>query len=159
MSKPKIKVLMVCLGNICRSPLAEGVLRARASARGMHHVEADSAGTVDYHVDEQPDWRAREVAEKHGFSLNHLCRQFQLKDFEIFDHIFVMDPSNREDVIRLTSSEAHRKKVRMLAELDPKRTHGAMVKDPYYDGIEAFEEVYTQLVICVDHFLNEIEKA
>ena len=156
MSKPKLSVLMVCLGNICRSPLAEGVLIARAKARGFQHIEVDSAGTADDHVGDLPDWRSLEVAEKHGFKLEHLGRQFTPTDFGRFDFIFVMDPSNHADVIRLTKSEVYRKKVRQLAHLDPKRTHGSIVKDPYYDGIEAFEEVYAQLVICIDHFLDEV---
>jgi protein-tyrosine phosphatase len=159
MTKPEVRVLMVCLGNICRSPLAEGVLRARALEKGFHQVTVDSAGTADYHVDDLPDWRSREVAKKHGFTLDHYGRQFQKEDFERFDHIFVMDPSNHQDVIRLTNDPHHRKKVRMLAHLDECRTHGSIVPDPYYDGIEAFESVYEQLVLCVDLFLDELLKA
>ena len=153
MSKPK--VLMVCLGNICRSPLAEGVLIARAKAKGID-VEVDSAGTADYHVDDSPDPRASQVALSHGFKLEHFGRQIGLEDFEKFDHIFVMDSSNYENVIRLTKNEAHRKKVRMLAHLDPKRTFGEMIKDPYYEDFAAFETVYQQLVLCLDYFLEEI---
>jgi protein-tyrosine phosphatase len=157
MPKNRVSVLMVCLGNICRSPLAEGVLRARAIERGLEkQLMIDSAGTADYHVGELPDWRAREVALKHGFELTHLGRQFVRGDFKKFQTIFVMDQDNHQNVMKLAPTSEDRAKVRMLAKLDPALRFGSTVKDPYYDGIEAFYTLYEQLVICLDVFLDEV---
>ncbi len=150
---------MVCLGNICRSPLAEGLLKARARAKGLgEFIQVDSAGTADYHGGDAPDWRSCEVAEKNGFKLTHIGRQFVWRDFKNFDSIFVMDDSNYQDVIALAKTDEDKKKVRILAKLDPDLKFGPIVKDPYYDDIDAFHEMFSHLDVCIGYFLKELGK-
>src|SRR5260221_14302161 len=100
-----IRILMVCLGNICRSPLAEGILREKVKGKGLD-VEIDSAGTGDYHIGEHPDVRAIKIARKYGVDISQLfARQFSSGDFDSFDKIYVMDRSNFEDVISLARNK------------------------------------------------------
>ncbi|MEM9076558.1 MAG: low molecular weight protein-tyrosine-phosphatase [Bacteroidota bacterium] len=140
----KMKVLMVCLGNICRSPLAEGIL---ASKVNPDHVFVDSAGTAGYHVGNPPDPRSIEVAKTHGLNIGHQrCRKFSVDDFEEFDHIYVMDKSNYANVLHLATSEKNAKKVRLL--LSELNGNEKEVPDPYYGGDEGFEKVY-QLIDSV----------
>lgn len=136
----KTKILMVCLGNICRSPLAEGVLRSKLDARLF---EVDSAGTSNYHVGDAPDHRSVEVARKNGIDIAHLRgRQFQYADFDTFDYIFVMDESNYENVVKLAKTPQQRQKVSLLL-----AALGGGVKkevpDPYYGGKNDFQAVFT----------------
>lgn len=136
------KVLMVCLGNICRSPLAEGILASKVDA---DKVLVDSAGTGDWHVGKQPDPRSIEVAEQFGIDISHQkARQFTVSDFDRFDKIYVMDNSNYENVIALARNEADKKKVeRILNEVSPGKN--LEVPDPYYGGDSGFIKVYKML--------------
>ncbi|HLS11687.1 MAG TPA: low molecular weight protein-tyrosine-phosphatase [Flavobacteriaceae bacterium] len=136
------KVLMVCLGNICRSPLAEGILASKVDA---DKVLVDSAGTSDWHVGKQPDPRSIEVAEQFGIDISHQkARQFTVSDFDRFDKIYVMDNSNYENVIALARNEADKKKVeRILNEVSPGKN--LEVPDPYYGGDSGFIKVYKML--------------
>lgn len=130
-----MKILMVCLGNICRSPLAEGILRSKLSEE--FHI--DSAGTGDWHVGNCPDKRSISVAKKYGIDISaQRARQFNPNDFDEFDLIYVMDKSNFEDVISLAKSEIHKSKVQLI--LGDKN-----VPDPYYGGDEGFESVFKML--------------
>lgn len=133
---------MVCLGNICRSPLAEGIMKAKTS--GMD-VEVDSAGTAAYHVGNGPDPRSTHIAGVYGIDIStQQARQFVAEDFEIFDHIFVMDSSNYNNVIRLAKNEAEKAKVELiLNRVQP--GHNLAVPDPYYGGDQGFENVYQLL--------------
>ncbi len=135
---------MVCLGNICRSPLAEGILRAKAIEHNIH-IEIDSAGTSNYHMGEHPDHRTILNAKSHGIDLSKLkARQFTVRDFDTFDHIFVMDSSNYSDVIALTKNEAHINKVELILN----RVHinsNMSVPDPYFGGEQGFENVFILL--------------
>lgn len=138
------KLLFVCLGNICRSPLAEGIMLHMKDKHRLN-VHIDSAGTANYHVNEAPDRRTIANAKKNGVDLSALrARQFSVSDFDNFDHIFVMDKNNLKNVLALTKNETHKKKVILFLDAvykDPNQE----VPDPYY-GIEAdFEEVF-QLV-------------
>lgn len=137
-----IKILMVCLGNICRSPLAEGILRSKLSC---DKFLVDSAGTASYHVGSSPDRRSVEVGKKYGLNISNLRgRQFQPSDFDTFDHIFVMDESNYQNVIALARSEEDIRKVNfILNEVYPNQNYS--VPDPYYGGNEGFENVYKML--------------
>ncbi|WP_338409205.1 low molecular weight protein-tyrosine-phosphatase [uncultured Flavobacterium sp.] len=137
-----IKVVMVCLGNICRSPLAEGILQLKVDSK---KISVDSAGTANYHVGLHPDKRSIAVAKKHGIDLSHQkCRQFTKNDFKLFDYIYVMDKSNYENIIKLTSSKKETQKVKLiLNELPPYKD--MEVPDPYYGGNEYFEVVYQML--------------
>lgn len=134
----QIKVLMVCLGNICRSPLAEGILKSKIDPA---RIQVDSAGTAGYHVGSPPDPRSVAVARKYQIDISQQrCRRFVREDFERFDHIFVMDQSNYQDIVELAQEEEHYDKVRLLLEeIDPGPSE---VPDPYYGGEQGFEYVF-----------------
>lgn len=132
---------MVCLGNICRSPLAEGILRSKISTK--HTVE--SAGTISFHEGEHPDRRSISTAKLHGIDISKQRAQyFEKKFFDKFDKIFCMDVKNYQDVISLAESDAQRNKVSMI--LEEAGNHGkAEVPDPYYGTIQDFENVFQML--------------
>ncbi|WP_191984705.1 low molecular weight protein-tyrosine-phosphatase [Pelagerythrobacter rhizovicinus] len=132
-------VLFVCLGNICRSPLAEAAFRDAAARAGVD-VTADSAGTADYHIGEQPDPRSIATAKRYGIDISHYRgRQLAMDDFDRFDWIVGMDRSNMRDIERLRPANS-RAKVAMLMDLVPGR-EGAEVADPWYGGEDNF--IYT----------------
>lgn len=149
-----MKILFVCLGNICRSPLAEGILLHLNEKQKLGWT-IDSAGTANYHVGEAPDARTIKNAAKHGIDLKPLrARQFKAQDFEKFDFIFVMDTNNYQNVIQLSQKETQRKKVYLFLEY-VSHTNLSEVPDPYYGTEQDFEEVF-QLVYgacekLVDH--------
>lgn len=125
---------MVCLGNICRSPVAEGVMQHLAEEAGLDW-EVDSAGTGSWHIGEGPDRRSTRAARNHGIDISkQVCRQFKTSDFDEFDHIFVMDKNNLTDVISLARNDQDIQKVKLL--LGDK-----VVPDPYYDDNQ-FEPVF-----------------
>ncbi|WP_295649969.1 low molecular weight protein-tyrosine-phosphatase [uncultured Mucilaginibacter sp.] len=124
-----MKILMVCLGNICRSPLAHGVMEQLVKERGLDW-QVDSAGTGNWHIGQGPDRRSTREALKHGIDIsNQICRQFRIRDFDDFDLIVVMDRSNRTDVLNLARNEQDKAKVIML--LGDKE-----VPDPYHDDTQ-----------------------
>ena len=137
-----IKILMVCLGNICRSPLAEGILASKLP-KGKFTV--DSAGTGSWHIGHSPDDRSIAVAKKNKISIsNQKGRQFSTADFDAFDYIFVMDNSNYEDVIQLAKNQQQKEKVQLiLNELFPNEK--VDVPDPYFGLPNGFEIVYNML--------------
>ncbi len=149
----KTKILMVCLGNICRSPLAEGILKSKVDS---NKIFVDSAGTGPWHVGNKPDNRSIDVARKHQIDLtNQRGRQFSQKDFENFDIIFVMDNSNKENVLSLAQNESDIKKVHLiLDELFP--NENVDVPDPYYGGGQGFEEVYQMLDQACENIANRL---
>lgn len=125
---------MVCLGNICRSPLAEGIMQHLATENGLDW-EVDSAGTGDWHVGEGPDHRSTRTARSHGIDISkQVCRVFKISDFDDFDQIYVMDNSNLKNVLRTARNPEDAKKVKLL--LGDKE-----VPDPYYEG-SLFEPVF-----------------
>jgi protein-tyrosine phosphatase len=138
------KILMVCLGNICRSPLAEGILRHKAEQLKLEII-IDSAGTSNYHVGQQPDARTIHNARAHGVDVAMLrARQFRVSDYDEFDHIFVMDSSNYSDVIALARDESDKKKVELI--LNRVYPNSDMsVPDPYFGGEQGFENVFILL--------------
>ena len=144
--KPVKKVLFVCLGNICRSPAEEGVLKAIVEEKGDgSRWEIDSAGTGGWHVGEQPDKRMRIHARQRGIELNHKCRKVTSADFDDFDLIIPMDSSNESDLRRLAPSlEVARKIIPMAAFVDDSFGYD-YVPDPYYEGAEGFELVLNLL--------------
>ncbi|MAP81018.1 MAG: protein-tyrosine-phosphatase [Aequorivita sp.] len=133
---------MVCLGNICRSPLAEGILKSKVDPS---KVLIESAGTGHWHVGEQPDKRSIAVGKKYNIDITQQRgRQFDKSDFDNFDEIFVMDNSNKEDVLALATSNADREKVKLiLNEIFP--GENVDVPDPYFGGDSGFENVYKML--------------
>ncbi|MGO9488045.1 MAG: low molecular weight protein-tyrosine-phosphatase [Solirubrobacteraceae bacterium] len=142
-----MRLLFVCLGNICRSPTAEGVMRSLLAAEGMEEeIGVDSAGTGAWHVGSEPDARATATAREEGVALTGRARQVSPEDFERFDLILAMDGANLRDLRALASSEQQRAKVRLLREFDPARAGGGDgdldVPDPYYGAEGGFGEVF-----------------
>lgn len=135
---------MVCLGNICRSPLAHGLLQQKVNELGLDWM-VDSAGTGAYHVGELPDPRSVEVAAKHGLDITYQrARQFVEADFQNFDLIYAMDAQNYQNILKLANSDEDRKKVlMMLNESHPGENR--RVPDPYYGGKDGFDNVYNML--------------
>ena len=152
----KQRILFVCLGNICRSPAAEGILRDLIIRRGLTDlIEVDSAGTYAGHTGELPDPRMRRAASARGIELTHRARQIREADFERFDRIIVMDDYNYEDVHRLAPSrEAAHKIYRMREFFTSSRYH--YVPDPYYEGCEGFEIVLDLLEEGCQNLLDEL---
>ncbi len=150
-----MKVLMVCLGNICRSPLAEGIFREKAKEHGLK-VKVDSAGTSAYHEGERPDRRSQQVGRKHGIDISQQrSRRFTKEDFAAFDRIYVMDIHNYEDVIALASTPEEEQKVDLILNIihpGENRT----VPDPYYDGQDGFEHVYKMLEDSCEIIVKEM---
>lgn len=144
-----MKILMVCLGNICRSPMAEGIMRDKIKEYELD-AQVDSCGTADYHVGESPDHRAQNTLKQHESDISMLRgRQFQESDFDSFDLIFTMDDSNYRNIMALARNEHEEKKVEMIMNMAyPKEN--IPVPDPYYGGINGFEEVYQMLTLACD---------
>ncbi len=135
-----MKILMVCLGNICRSPLAEGILQHFVDEEGLGW-QVDSAGTGAYHIGHHPDVRSIKIAQQNGIDISNLkARQFNKADFKTFDHIYVMDKHNYEDVINLATSAEEKQKVKLFITEE-------IVPDPYYDDSlfkPVFDMIYAQ---------------
>ena len=146
---------MVCLGNICRSPLAEGILKSKVNHLD---VEVDSAGTAAYHLGEQPDIRSIEIAKKYGIDLsNQRARQFSVNDFNEFDKIYAMDTSNYANIIALARDKSDRDKVDLiLNERNPKSFES--VPDPYYGGSNGFQDVYQILDDACNKIVENLGK-
>ena len=135
------KILMVCLGNICRSPLAEGILQSKVG----EGVIVDSAGTAAYHVGNFPDSRSIALAQKNGLDITYQrARKFTKQDFDTYDLIYAMDESNYHNIMMLASSKEEENKVKMiLNEVYPNENKS--VPDPYYGGNQGFDKVYAML--------------
>lgn len=142
-----MKILMVCLGNICRSPLAEGILHSKLNDK--HRV--DSAGTGNWHVGQCPDRRSIAVAKKYGIDISsQRARQFKSTDFDEFDLIFAMDSSNYKDLIHLAPTQEDRNKVQLIL-------GNADVPDPYYGSDFGFENVFQLLDEATNQLINRFE--
>jgi protein-tyrosine phosphatase len=136
-----VRICFVCLGNICRSPTAEGVMRHLVEEAGLaQQVVVESAGTGDWHVGNAADERARTAAQRRGYRLDGRARQFVPADFARCDYVVAMDASNRRNLEQLAPSPQARAKVRLLREFEPEGA-GGDVPDPYYGGPEGFERV------------------
>jgi protein-tyrosine phosphatase len=142
MPAPAVRVCFVCLGNICRSPTAEGVMRGLLQREGLDaRVLVESAGTAGYHVGELPDRRARAAAKLRGVALESRARQFRAADFARLDYVLAMDAENVSILEAIAPDAAARAKVRLLRSFDPEAPAGAAVPDPYYGGDDGFEHV------------------
>lgn len=151
----RTRVLFVCLGNICRSPLAEGVFLHLVREAGLtHRFEVDSAGTGDWHVGERPDARAVAVAKKHGVELPSRARQVTPADLDAFDHVLAMDRENLRDLERMARRGAAAD-IRLLRRHDPVRD-GDDVPDPYYGGPSGFDLVYEMVHRSCAALLDEL---
>ncbi len=151
-----IRVLLVCMGNICRSPMAEGVLRARLAARpGPRRIAVDSAGTHGYHQDAPPDSRAQAAAERRGYSIGGLrARRVVSEDFERFDLILAMDSDNLAVLKEMAPSDS-RAQLRLFLDYSPDQP-GADVPDPYYGGATGFERVLDLIEETIDRLVDEL---
>lgn len=139
---PPVKILFVCLGNICRSPAAEGVLRAIVADNGAEDSWViDSAGTGRWHIGDLPDRRMRIHARNRGLELTHICRQVRESDFDDFDIIVGMDSQNISDLRRLAPTPEAQAKIRSMASFLPRGSRWDHIPDPYYEGSEGFELV------------------
>lgn len=151
-----IRVLLVCMGNICRSPMAEGVLRARLSARpGPRRIAIDSAGTHGYHQDAPPDSRAQAAAERRGYSIADLrARRVVIEDFDRFDLILAMDSDNLAVLEDMAPPDSHAQ-LQLFLDYSPERP-GADVPDPYYGGATGFERVLDLIEETIDRLVDEL---
>lgn len=151
-----VNVLFVCLGNICRSPLAEGVLLQMIREKGLENqIRVDSAGTSNYHIGDSPDPRTMKNARDNNIILTSKARQFSAEDFSSFDYILAMDHSNYHNILRLDPRQRHMNKVMLLRQFDP-QDKGADVPDPYFGGEDGFEQVFEIVHRSVDHFLSHL---
>jgi protein-tyrosine phosphatase len=151
--------LFVCLGNICRSPTAEGVMRSLVRQAGLEDsIEVDSAGTGAWHVGSAPDERASAAAGSRGITLDGCARQVRAEDFEDFDLLIAMDRANLRELRALASDDEQRGRVRLLREFDPESAGGADldVPDPYYGAPGGFEEVLDLVQAACEGLLAQV---
>ena len=158
-NKP-IKVLMVCLGNICRSPAAQGVMQRLIDERNLSDLfYVDSAGTYGGHAGDLPDYRMRSHAAKRGYNLTHRARRVTSADFENFDYIVAMDEGNRNTLMQMAATVEESRKIVMMGKFIRRFPHYDYVPDPYYEGAEGFELVLDLLEdsceALLDHILAE----
>ena len=158
-NKP-IKVLMLCLGNICRSPAAQGVMQRLIDERNLSDLfYVDSAGTYGGHAGDLPDYRMRSHAAKRGYNLTHRARRVTSADFENFDYIVAMDEGNRNTLMQMAATVEESRKIVMMGKFIRRFPHYDYVPDPYYEGAEGFELVLDLLEdsceALLDHILAE----
>lgn len=156
--KDKIRILFVCLGNICRSPAAEGVMRSIVESEGAaDRYDIDSAGTGNYHIGDLPDNRMRIHARRRGYELTHRCRQVTPSDFDVFDLIVAMDASNQRNLQRIAPSPEAEDKIIMMADFADLATRYDHIPDPYYEGAEGFELVLDLLESACRNLFTQLE--
>jgi len=155
----KVRVLFVCLGNICRSPAAEGIMQKLVEKNGLgDFIEVDSAGTSGWHEGELPDERMREHGEKRDYSFGSRARKFRSSDFKEFDYIIVMDKNNYNNVKSMADGKEQIGKIRMMTDYSMQYSHHDYVPDPYYGGASGFELVLDLLEDACEGLLQTIKK-
>ncbi len=153
-----VRVLFVCLGNICRSPMAEAVFNSSVEKTGLSGlIDSDSAGTSDYHIGEPPDSRTMDIVRKYQLKLDHQGRQFTTNDFDKFDYIMAMDQNNLSNIKRLLPSSMPDDKVFLMRDFDNK-DDTKDVPDPYWSEADGFEEVYQILLRSCQNFIDFLKK-
>lgn len=151
-----IKILFVCLGNICRSPLAEAIFKEKVKKAGLDEIiTVDSCGTGNYHIGEDPDPRSIAIADKHAVPIHHKARQLSRKDGDQFNYIIVMDDKNHEDTMAVVHNGSAR--VLKMRHFDP-IGRDEDVPDPYFGGDEGFQHVYDMLDRSSIQFLEYLKK-
>ncbi len=154
----KYKVLFVCLGNICRSPAAEGILKKMIQEQGLENkISVDSAGTSGYHDGELPDPRMRQHGTHRGYQFDSLSRKFTSRDFDNFDLILAMDDNNYRNIVRLALDLESKSKVHRMVEFSEKYGHDH-IPDPYYSGSDGFEQVLDLLEDACEGLLKKIKE-
>lgn len=155
-----LRVVLVCLGNICRSPMAAAVFRERLADAGLANVvEIDSAGTGSWHVGCVADPRAAAALERHGYDTAHTARQLSAHDLADFDLILAADHANRSDVTDLARTPDEAAKVAMIRSFDPASSDDAEIPDPYYGEGDGFETVLAMIEAAADGFVASVEAA
>jgi protein-tyrosine phosphatase len=157
-----VRILFVCLGNICRSPTAEGVMRALVREAGLEEkIELDSAGTGAWHVGSPPEERANETARSRGILLEGAAREVRREDYDDFDLVLAMDRKNLADLRRLAPDERTRSRIRLLREFDPAGAgvDDLDVPDPYYGGPRGFEDVFDLVQAACAGLLEEVRES
>lgn len=155
----KVRILFVCLGNICRSPLGAAILKKKVRDAGMDAwVEVDSCGTSDYHIGDGADPRTIANATRHGVPIEHCARQLVKEDLRDFDFIFAMDKNNYQNILRLAAGADVKEKIKLMREFDPE-SKGGEVPDPYHGGEDAFQEVFDILDRSTGAFLDYLRNA
>ena len=153
------RIVFVCLGNICRSPTAEGVMNHLLKERTLtHKVYIDSAGTSGWHAGDSADHRSRETAKRYGFDLESRSRKFTVDDFRNFDYIIAMDKSNKQNILQLSSSEEDREKVYLFRNFDVNSPPNSDVPDPYYGGEKGFDHVFSICFAGCKGLLKHLEE-
>lgn len=151
-----MKILMVCLGNICRSPLAEGIMNEKMKSH-FENYQVDSAGTMGFHQGNLPDSRSIETAENHGIDLTYQrSRPITEKDLDTFDYIFCMDKNNYDEVMNLASSNAQKQKIHLFLKFSEQEK--TEVPDPYYGNEDGFEKVYQMLDVASEVAIEKLKK-
>jgi protein-tyrosine phosphatase len=152
-----LRLCFVCLGNICRSPTAAGVMRHRIRDAGLdEHITVESAGTGGWHVGQLPDDRARAEARRRGIDIDDPAQQFRAGDFGRFDLVLAMDAENVDDLRRLARSGADLGKIHLLRDFDPASPRGSAVPDPYYGGPDGFSDVFDQVDAACQALLEHL---
>lgn len=151
------KICFVCLGNICRSPTAEGVFQHLVNERNLQpYFEVDSAGTSAYHVGESANSKSQQTAKQHGITLHSKARQFESFDLDYFDLVLAMDQENLTNIQRMSNGSTQNAEIGMLRDFDPKPGDGE-VPDPYYGGIQGFENVFQIVKRSCENLLDQLE--
>ena len=151
------KIVFVCLGNICRSPTAEGMFQHLVNERGLQpYFYIDSAGTSAFHIGEPANSKSQQVANQHGVKLPSRARRFEAADLEEFDLIFAMDRENLENIKQLDSRNQYSEKIKLLREYDSQPGNGE-VPDPYYGGMDGFQNVFDIVKRSCEALLDELE--
>ena len=154
-----VRLCFVCMGNICRSPMAAGIMRSLLrGAQLSDKVSVDSAGIGTYHTGEKPDRRAREAALARGVKLEGRARRFTADDFERFDYVLAMDLDNRDDLLELPPDAGARRKVHLLRSFDADAPPDAEVPDPYYGGSKGFEKVFDMCEKACEGLIAELRR-
>lgn len=152
------KICFVCLGNICRSPTAEGVFQHLVNERELQsYFEIDSAGTSAYHIGESANSNSQKVARQHGVTLHSKARKFESVDLDYFDLILAMDSENLGNIRQLDAGDEYDTKIKLLREFDP-TPENKEVPDPYYGGMQGFENVFQVVKRSCENLLDELEK-
>ncbi|CAI9726115.1 low molecular weight phosphotyrosine protein phosphatase isoform X2 [Octopus vulgaris] len=153
MDGEKKKVLFVCLGNICRSPMAHAIFEHLLKEKNQHNMwEVDSAAIGDWHIGKQPDERALKVLKENAINFRHTVRQITKSDFKTYDYIFGMDEQNMQDLSMVCGSNKQKAKVELLGKWDPQKV--VIIPDPYFDTQAEFYPVYDQCYRCCKAFLE-----
>ena len=149
------KVLFVCLGNICRSPLAEAIFDHKCKLKGFAEISSDSAGTGAYHIGSQPDPRTIKIAQENDVYINHRARQFKEEDSTEFNYIFAMDESNYENIIVMLGYKPDHLFLLREFEHNFSKNDDLNVPDPYYGGSDEFKKIFDMMSISIENFIDE----